>query len=130
MSWTEVFAVLVLSHLVGDFLLQTEWQAMNKHGGLGPDPEKRRALLSHVFTYTLAYVPALIWIGIEAGALRAVIVALLVSIPHMIQDDARLVRVYMRTVKHTDAERSDIALYVDQSLHLLVLFAAALIAAA
>jgi hypothetical protein len=130
MSWTEVFAVLVLSHLVGDFLLQTEWQAMNKHGGLGPDPEKRRALLSHVFTYTLAYVPALIWIGIEAGALRAVIVALLVSIPHLIQDDARLVRVYMRAVKHTDAERSDIALYVDQSLHLLVLFAAALIAAA
>jgi len=34
-SWVEVFAVFVVSHLVGDFLIQTEWQASHKLGGLG-----------------------------------------------------------------------------------------------
>src|SRR3712207_7655677 len=33
--------LLVVSHLFGDFILQTEFQATNKHGGLGRDPVKR-----------------------------------------------------------------------------------------
>ena len=37
--------VFVISHLVGDFLLQTDFQARYKHGGLGRDPVARRALL-------------------------------------------------------------------------------------
>lgn len=129
MSWTEVFAVLVLSHLAGDFLLQTEWQATHKHGGLGPDSERRRALFTHIATYMLAFVPALIWIGSETSAVRAIAVFLLIAVTHLIQDDARVVKAYMRTVKHTDAARSDVAMYVDQSLHMLILFGAALIAA-
>jgi hypothetical protein len=31
-TWSALFGTFVLSHLVGDFLLQTNWQAMNKHG--------------------------------------------------------------------------------------------------
>ena len=65
MEWFEVFAVFLVSHLVGDYLLQTDWQAVHKHRGLGPDPVSRRALASHVATYTLAFVPALIWLGGE-----------------------------------------------------------------
>ena len=52
--------------MVGDYLLQTDWQARNKRGGLGGDPVARRALLTHVTTYTLAFVPALIWIARRA----------------------------------------------------------------
>lgn len=35
MTWTAVFGVLLVSHLVGDMLLQTGWQALNKYSGLG-----------------------------------------------------------------------------------------------
>ncbi len=48
MPWDEIFVVFVISHLVGDYLLQTEWQALNKHGGLTGTPEMRLALFSHV----------------------------------------------------------------------------------
>ena len=52
MIWVEVLVVFLVSHLVGDFALQTEWQAQNKRDGLGGDPTARRALLAHVLTYT------------------------------------------------------------------------------
>jgi hypothetical protein len=128
MHWIDVFGVLIVSHLVGDFLLQTEWQATHKHGGL-TDPRARRALAMHVLTYTLAYVPALIWIALNDHVVTAVVICLLVAIPHFIQDDARVVSGYMRIVKHT-GPRSDVALYVDQSMHVVVLFGLALLAAA
>ena len=30
MAWVEVFAVFLVSHLTGDYLLQTDWQARHK----------------------------------------------------------------------------------------------------
>ena len=44
MPWVEVFAVFTVCHLTGDYLLQTDWQARNKRGGLGSNPVARRAL--------------------------------------------------------------------------------------
>ena len=130
MPWVEVFAVLVVSHAVGDFLLQTEWQATHKHGGLGRDPVRRRALLAHVTTYTLAFVPALIWLGGDLGAAALVAVAAGVFLPHAVQDDGRLLGVYVRTVKHTEPAPGMLMLAVDQCFHLLVLFGLALAAGA
>jgi hypothetical protein len=57
-DWPAVFVVFLILHLVGDFALQTEWEAQHKRGGLGRDPVARRALAGHVLTYTLAFVPA------------------------------------------------------------------------
>ena len=57
MPWVELIVVFVVSHAVGDFLLQTEWQATHKRGGLGRDPVRRRQMLQHVGTYHLAFVP-------------------------------------------------------------------------
>jgi hypothetical protein len=54
-----------MCHLAGDYLLQTDWQVRNKPGGLGFDPLARRALISHLLTYTLSFVPALIWVGVR-----------------------------------------------------------------
>jgi hypothetical protein len=129
-SWVEVFAVFVVSHAVGDFLLQTEFQATHKRGGLGPDRVARRALASHVVTYTLAFLPALVWLGGEQGAAAALAVAAGVAVPHGVQDDGRLLGAYARAVKHTDPRPGMLMLAVDQSFHLVVLFALAVAAAA
>ena len=59
MSWVSVFASFLVAHMVGDYLLQTDWQARNKRGGLSGGVALR-ALGMHVATYTLAFVPALI----------------------------------------------------------------------
>lgn len=130
MGWPEVFIVFALSHLAGDFLLQTDWQANNKAGGLGRDREARRALTSHVFTYTLAFVPALVWVADQIGA-GALGIAALIAVPHLIQDDGRLIDAYVRRVKGPGArEVPAVMIAADQALHLLALFAAALLATA
>ncbi len=120
--------VLGVSHAVGDFVLQTEWQATHKHGGLGPDPEARRALLAHVFTYGLAMVPAFVWLVTEIGA-PGLLVALLILATHLVQDDGRLLHAYMRRVKKADPLKyPQLTILVDQSLHVAILFLAALLA--
>lgn len=129
MSWVEVFAVFVVSHLVGDFLIQTEWQASHKLGGLGGSPAARRALLAHLATYTLCFLPALIWLDGSLGW-AAVGIAALIAVPHYVQDDGRLLSAYLSRVKGASARPGDL-LYVavDQTFHLLALFAVALLAA-
>ena len=128
MPWVELFAALVVSHLAGDFLVQTEWQAMHKRGGLGRDPVARRALLAHVSTYTLTFVPVLIWVGAELGAISAVGTAALIAFPHLVQDDGRLLIAYARRVKRTDADlATPLMVAVDQSFHLATLFLIALL---
>lgn len=129
MSWVEAFAVFAVCHLVGDFLLQTDWQARNKEGGLGRDPVRRRALFSHVATYTAAFVPALVWIGIETDAAWAVAIGAVIAIPHLIQDDRRLLDAYIARVKG-GAESSGLRVAVDQSFHALFLFGTALLVVA
>ena len=130
-SWVEVLATLLVCHLAGDFLLQTEWQALNKHGGLGRDPVKRRALFEHVATYAIPFLPAFVWIGHNAGAGHALAVAAVALVTHLIQDDGRLLVRYMRAVKRTDPEfGSSLFITVDQSFHVCFLFAAALLATA
>jgi hypothetical protein len=129
-SWVEVFAALVVSHLVGDFLLQTDWQARWKEGGLGPDPVRRRALRNHVATYIASFLPALIWIAGETSVAKAVLIAIVIAVPHWIQDDARLLSTWMTVVKGTNAaENPGLRIAVDQSFHVVFLFGAALLAA-
>ena len=50
MTWSALFGAFVLSHVVGDFLLPTDGQAMSKQGGVGRDATARRALATHVLT--------------------------------------------------------------------------------
>jgi hypothetical protein len=125
--WVEVFTVFVLSHLAGDFLLQTEWQATHKRHGLGRDGESRRALLLHIATYTLAFVPGLVWIAGDIGAAEAVGVAALIALPHMVEDDGRLLAAYVHGVKKTPVAPGPLLLAVDQTFHLLALFLVALL---
>lgn len=132
MNWVDVAFVFVVCHLVGDYLFQTDWQARHKHGGLGRDPVARRALLAHVATYTLAFVPALIWIATtaDAGAGWTLAFAALVFVPHFVQDDGRVVRWWMTDVKRTDWKAvPGVTVMVDQTLHLVALFLLAVLVA-
>lgn len=92
MSWSSALLALLVSHVVGDVLLQTDWQALHKGTGYG-NPVARRALGSRVAAYTLAFAPALVWIGGERSTTRAVAVAVLIALPRGLIDDGRLVRI-------------------------------------
>jgi Protein of unknown function (DUF3307) len=128
MTWPAVFAVFLVSHLAGDLLLQTEWQAVTKVRGFA-DPLGRRALIAHAATYTLAFVPALVWVAADRGAARAVAVAALVTIPHVIIDDGHFVRGWMAQVKHVAEPAPNLSVMVDQSFHVVCLLGAAAVAA-
>jgi Protein of unknown function (DUF3307) len=126
--WVEVFAVFIVCHLAGDYLIQTDWQAAHKRGGLGPDPTARRALISHVTTYTLAFSPALLWLAFEIEA-KVVAVAALIFVPHLVQDDGRLLAAYMSNVKNLSYRDNALVFgAVDQSFHVLTLFGISLLA--
>jgi hypothetical protein len=122
--WSEVLLAFLVCHLVGDFVLQTEWQAINKRGGLGRSPDARRALTTHVATYTLAFVPAFVWAARTPVAALAMAVA--VYVPHAVQDDGRLLQRWNRDVKKMDPVANwVVAMLVDQSFHVVALFALA-----
>ena len=128
MPWVELIAVFVVSHAVGDFLLQTEWQATRKRHGAAAAPEQRRALVAHTVSYLCAFVPALIWVGTELGAVEAIGTGVAVALPHMIQDDGRLLLAYSRVVKKASPKPGEpLFMMIDQSFHLVALFGLALL---
>jgi hypothetical protein len=128
--WEAVFVTFGVCHLIGDFILQTDWQATNKRGGLSRNREARRALLSHVTVYTLVFVPAIVWIALNRSAWAVGLLAV-IFIPHLILDDTRVVMAWNRWVKGSTPNPGEpLYLAVDQSFHMLFLFGAALLAVA
>jgi Protein of unknown function (DUF3307) len=127
-TWAALFGVFLLCHLAGDFLLQTDWQATHKQRGLGRDPDARRALGGHAITYTLAFVPALLWVAGSSSAAATIGFGLLIGLPHVAVDDGRLVEVWVAHVKRVREKPSTVVqLGVDQTLHVLALGALALL---
>ncbi len=126
MTWVEVFIVFVVSHLVGDYLLQTDWQARHKRGGLERGArDARRALFTHVSVYTLCFVPALV---VSDLGVELVWVIPAIFLPHLVQDDGRLLHVYMKRIKHLDPQENlAVSIAVDQTFHLLALLVLALL---
>lgn len=131
MRWEEVFAVFVVCHVTGDFLLQTDWQAVNKRGGLtANNGENRRALLSHVSVYTLVFVPAIVWVASNSSALALALLPV-VFIPHLVQDDGAALKAWNRMVKKSSPQPGDVVyMAIDQAFHVLILFGTALLATA
>jgi hypothetical protein len=125
-NWVSVLAAFLVAHMVGDYLFQTDWQARNKRGGLSGGIAFR-ALATHVTTYTLAFVPALVWIADELDVGWALLTAALVFLPHFVIDDGRIVRFYLARVKRADGFDLGLAASVDQSFHVLSLFLVALL---
>lgn len=123
------FAEFLVSHHIGDYILQTDFQALNKSGGLGDDEKSRKALVHHGMTYTAAFMPALLGVARRTSLPRALGVAALITIPHMAIDDGRLLKAYMKKVKRVDSDdEPGLTAHVDQSLHMVCLWAAARLA--
>jgi hypothetical protein len=124
------FADFFVAHHVGDYLLQTEFQAQHKEGGLGGhDAAARRALMGHGLAYTAAFVPSLFGVARRSGVARALGVGALIMLPHLAIDDGRLVEVFMRRVKGTAADEDPaFTQKVDQTMHMVCLWVAARVA--
>jgi hypothetical protein len=82
-----------------------------------------------VTTYTIAFVPALVWIASHASTGRAIAVGVLIAIPHVLIDDGHFVRAWLRYVKGAPDPQPGLSITVDQSFHVLCLLGAALLAA-
>jgi TM2 domain-containing membrane protein YozV len=60
-----IFVLLLAVHYVGDFVLQTDWQAKNKS-------KNAEALIRHVGVYTAwLTIPSIVLLGHDAGLLYA-----------------------------------------------------------
>lgn len=128
MTWYSVLAGFLVAHMVGDYLFQTDWQARHKRGGLTGDSIHRRALWTHVTTYTIAFLPVLVWMGADINVGIAVLAGVLIFLPHLGIDDGRVVDLYLRRVKRADVRNVGLATSVDQALHIVCLWAVALLA--
>ena len=127
MTWVSLFTAFLVAHMVGDYLFQTDWQARHKRGGLSGDPVAFRALVSHVTTYTLAFVPVLLWSADNLDPGWAVATAALIFSPHLVLDDGRFIRLYLARVKRVGTFDVGLAASVDQSFHVLSLFLVAIL---
>ncbi len=64
----SLFELLIIAHLLGDYLFQTEYEALNKAQG----SFFNRPLWQHVATYTACFVPLCIWVHLPWLSLVAI----------------------------------------------------------
>ncbi len=115
-----LFEGLLAAHLLGDWLLQTEWQAQNK-------THNWRALLTHIVIYH-AVILAVIVFGYGFRNITAYVVVIVLAVTHAILDRRSFELWLMRTFRLTVERPPErwLVLAVDQSIHLLLLAGATL----
>ena len=110
-----MFECLLVAHLVGDWLLQTEHEAMNKTRG----HFFNSAILKHCATYTLSFVPVFLVFPMSPAWL------ILVFASHWFLDRRWPVVIFIQKVKFTSQKTIDhlfwLVIAVDQVLHILVI---------
>jgi len=110
-----IFEGLLMAHLLGDWIFQTEWQAENKK-------QKFHALLIHVIIYHLiAWI--ILYFGFGLPALPVLAVVVILAVLHAIMDGLPTVRWIMKGLRIT-VERTPerwLLIAVDQAIHLLLL---------
>jgi hypothetical protein len=112
------FEIMLLTHLCADYLLQTEWQAVNKSRNLF-------ALLSHIAVYHLVMLGVLTWrFGLDPRVLGVVAI---LALTHTVMDRRwPILRLMyrLRLVVNRQPERW-LVMVVDQVVHILLLGVAA-----
>lgn len=105
------FDVLLLGHLIGDYLFQTSWMAANK-------AKNWTALFTHAFVYTAA-VGIVAWIGFGGLSIWGI---LLVFGLHSFFDRRTFVVWWVRTIMTAKGKESGwLIIMADQVFHLLTL---------
>jgi hypothetical protein len=109
-----LFEYLFMAHLLGDWLLQTEWQAENKR-------TRWRALFTHIVVYHAVVLAVLLW---QAGPARPLLfaVVLFLAVTHTLLDHFTVVPL-MRALRITVKREPErwLMVAVDQSVHLLLI---------
>jgi hypothetical protein len=116
-----LFERLLVAHLVADWLLQTEWQALNKDRDF-------RALFSHIGVYSLVMLGVLVaQFGFRNGVVYLVVG--MIALTHGFIDRRKPVIWFMKTFRLIVKRPSNpvLVLAVDQTFHILVLAIAVLI---
>jgi hypothetical protein len=114
------FEILLLAHVVGDWLLQTEWQALNK-------AHSWRAMGAHVLTYHAVLLAALV-LRFGAGNPYVYAVTVVLALTHAVIDRPPTVLRVMRVLRITRERPPErwLAIVVDQCIHVVLLAAAAM----
>jgi hypothetical protein len=116
-----VFEWLIVGHLIGDWLLQTEYQAMNKARG----KFLNWALWSHCIIYAVSVSIPMAFLGIKLWW------GVLVFASHLFLDRRWPVVWWIRFAKRTSEEAVKnnfwLVVTVDQVIHILILAAVAAI---
>ncbi|USG63289.1 DUF3307 domain-containing protein [Brevibacillus ruminantium] len=112
MNQLSSFDVLLIAHLIGDYLLQTEWMAKYK-------AERWWPLLAHCFVYTLVVgLISFLWLP-TALSWWAI---LLIFVSHVLMDRRGFVFFwYRRVMRVTDDRNKWLMIMVDQTFHLIIL---------
>ena len=116
-----LFEKFIVSHLVADWLLQTEWQALNKD-------KNYRALFSHIGVYSLVMLGVL-FVNFGFYNLTVYLVVGMIALTHAFIDRRWPVIWFMKTFRLI-VEREPkgvILLGVDQTFHVLLLAIATLV---
>lgn len=110
-----LFEGLVLAHIIGDWLLQTEWQAENKRHDWG-------ALLIHLALYH-SVVAAVLVLGFKVTGLPLLWAVTFLVVTHAVLDRRSTLTWIMRALRLTVSRPPDrwMTIAVDQSIHLLLL---------
>jgi len=112
----ELFIAMTMAHMVADWLLQTEYQAMRKMQGAWWND----AALAHASVYTLCIGLVLGWFGVTVWWLP------IVWASHIFLDRRWPIVWWLVHIKrmspHTIESLWWLALVVDQTFHLLVLY--------
>ena len=109
-----------MAHLIGDWLLQTEWQAVNKDSDW-------KALAVHLLIYHLVVAVVLLW-GFDTPLAQVGIVLVPLIVLHAIFDRRNFVRQLMKLLRIAVTREPGgwLIIAVDQALHLLLLGATTL----
>ena len=111
----SIFEYLIIAHLVGDYLVQTEFEGMNKALGRFWN----RALISHCVKYTLAFIPVVVAYRLPLWSL------LVIYGSHMVIDRRWPVIWWRRNVTRNSEDSIKatfwLTVVIDQIFHLLVL---------
>jgi fatty acid desaturase len=115
-----IFESLLMAHLIGDWLLQTEWQAVNKKTNW-------KALLLHILIYH-AVVFLILFFGFNLKFISIIVAVVFLGVLHTILDMGEavpgIIKVLRINVNRPPQKWLNLA--VDQSIHILLLGVASL----
>ena len=123
---TELFIAFVMGHIIFDWLLQTDWMALNKSKG-------GDALAIHSTVYAIGvYVFGMLATALQFEfRLSGIVVSFVLFATHMFLDDYKFHSWWKRNVKcmtrQRDLDTQWMTICIDQCWHILILWVIAVL---